>query len=246
MHVYWPNNQVICLHPPDVVCHLGIGGLGINGVWLSDLHDPCVASRRQISLHGWSPQNIVCTSENQDTRVSGNFGGRHGNDIWKCNSVSLQCPSIGSVPSVAALSTPAACYSAGGSSDHFAHKVEHGVHSANELGVGLQPNINQQVLVHLLCNILIIYHSIVVPEWQDIVFLFHSIWVSRVYKNYKHNLSLTTKLCGTGRSHWFCIWLVVSLSRGWIQISGGATRARRWIRALQNNMGKLLGEWTHQ
>ena len=44
----------------------------------------------------------------------------------------MQCLSIGSVPSVAALSTPAACYSTGGGSDHFAHKVEHGVHSANE------------------------------------------------------------------------------------------------------------------
>ena len=44
----------------------------------------------------------------------------------------MQCPSIGSVPSVAALSTPAACYSTGGSGNHFAHKVEHGVHSTNE------------------------------------------------------------------------------------------------------------------
>ena len=39
---------------------------------------------------------------------------------------------VGSVPLAAVLSTPAACYSAGGSSDHFAHKVEHGVHSTNE------------------------------------------------------------------------------------------------------------------
>ena len=44
----------------------------------------------------------------------------------------MQCPSIGSVPSAAALSTPAACYSTGGGSNCFAHKVEHGVHSANE------------------------------------------------------------------------------------------------------------------
>ena len=44
----------------------------------------------------------------------------------------MQHPSIGSVPSVAALSTPAACYSTGGGSDHFTHNVEHGVHSANE------------------------------------------------------------------------------------------------------------------
>ena len=57
---------------------------------------------------------------------------RVSGDIWRCNSVSVQCLSIGSVPSVAALSTPAACYSAGGSSNHFAHKVEHGMHSANE------------------------------------------------------------------------------------------------------------------
>ena len=55
-----------------------------------------------------------------------------GNDIWKCNSVSVQCLSIGSVPSAAALSTPAACYSVGGSGDCFAHKVEHGMHSTNE------------------------------------------------------------------------------------------------------------------
>ena len=52
--------------------------------------------------------------------------------IWKCNSVSMQCPSIGSVPSVAVLGTPAACYSTGGGSNCFAHKVEHGMHSANE------------------------------------------------------------------------------------------------------------------
>ena len=44
----------------------------------------------------------------------------------------MQHLSIGSVPSVAALSTPAACYSTGGSSNCFAHKVEHGVHSTNE------------------------------------------------------------------------------------------------------------------
>ena len=44
----------------------------------------------------------------------------------------MQHLSIGSVPSVAVLSTPAACYSTGGSSNCFAHKVEHGVHSANE------------------------------------------------------------------------------------------------------------------
>ena len=52
--------------------------------------------------------------------------------IWRCNSVSMQRLSIGSVPSAAALSTPAACYSAGGGSNYFAHKVEHGVHSTNE------------------------------------------------------------------------------------------------------------------
>ena len=52
--------------------------------------------------------------------------------IWRCNSISMQHPSIGSVPSAAALSTPAACYSAGGGSNRFAHKVEHGMHSANE------------------------------------------------------------------------------------------------------------------
>ena len=52
--------------------------------------------------------------------------------IWKCNSVSMQCPSIGSVPSVAVLGTPAACYSTGGGSNCFAYKVEHGVHSTNE------------------------------------------------------------------------------------------------------------------
>ena len=52
--------------------------------------------------------------------------------IWRCNSISVQCPSIGSVPSAAALSTPAACYSTSGSSNRFAHKVEHGVHSTNE------------------------------------------------------------------------------------------------------------------
>ena len=44
----------------------------------------------------------------------------------------MQHLSIDSVPSVAVLSTPAACYSAGGGGDHFAHNVEHGVHSANE------------------------------------------------------------------------------------------------------------------
>ena len=44
----------------------------------------------------------------------------------------MQRPSIGSVPSAAALSIPAACYSAGGGSNCFAHKVEHGVHSTNE------------------------------------------------------------------------------------------------------------------
>ena len=44
----------------------------------------------------------------------------------------MQRLSIGSVPSAVALSTPAACYSAGGGSNHFAHKVEHGMHSANE------------------------------------------------------------------------------------------------------------------
>ena len=44
----------------------------------------------------------------------------------------MQCLSIGSVLSVAALSTPAACYSAGGGSNYFAHKVEHGMHSTNE------------------------------------------------------------------------------------------------------------------
>ena len=65
-------------------------------------------------------------------RVGGDLGVRHGSDIWKCNSVSMQHPSIGSVPSVAAHSIPAACYSVGGGSNRFAHKVEHGVHSANE------------------------------------------------------------------------------------------------------------------
>ena len=64
--------------------------------------------------------------------IGGDLEVRHGNDIWKCNSISVQHLSIGSVPSVAALSTPAACYSTGGSSNHFAHKVEHGMHSANE------------------------------------------------------------------------------------------------------------------
>ena len=44
----------------------------------------------------------------------------------------MQCPSIGSVPSAAVLSTPAACYSTGGGGDHFAHKVEHGMHSTSE------------------------------------------------------------------------------------------------------------------
>ena len=44
----------------------------------------------------------------------------------------MQRLSIDSVPSAAVLSTPAACYSAGGSSNRFAHKVEHGMHSANE------------------------------------------------------------------------------------------------------------------
>ena len=53
-------------------------------------------------------------------------------DIWKCSSISMQHPSIGSVPSTAALSIPAACYSAGGGGDHFAHKVEHGMHSTSE------------------------------------------------------------------------------------------------------------------
>ena len=33
---------------------------------------------------------------------------------------------------MAALSTPAACYSTGGGSNCFAHKVEHGMHSTNE------------------------------------------------------------------------------------------------------------------
>ena len=75
---------------------------------------------------------VVHSSKDWNTRVGGDLGVRHGIDIWKCNSVSMQCLSIGSVPSAAALSTPAACYSAGGGSNHFAHKVEHGVHSANE------------------------------------------------------------------------------------------------------------------
>ena len=52
--------------------------------------------------------------------------------IWRCNSISVQHPSIGSVPSVAVPSTPAACYSAGGGSNRFAHKIEHGVHSTSE------------------------------------------------------------------------------------------------------------------
>ena len=52
--------------------------------------------------------------------------------ISECNSISVQHLSIASVPSVAALSTPAACYSTGGGSNHFAHKVEHGMHSTNE------------------------------------------------------------------------------------------------------------------
>ena len=64
--------------------------------------------------------------------VGGDFGVKHGKDIWKCNSVRVQCLSIGSVPSVAVLSTPAACYSAGGGGDCFAHKVEHGMHSTDE------------------------------------------------------------------------------------------------------------------
>ena len=53
-------------------------------------------------------------------------------DIWRCNSVSMQYLSIDSVPSVAVLCTPAACYSTGGSSNHFAHNIKHGVHSANK------------------------------------------------------------------------------------------------------------------
>ena len=44
----------------------------------------------------------------------------------------MQFLSIGSVPLVAVLSTPAACYSASGSGNCFAHKVEHGMHSTNE------------------------------------------------------------------------------------------------------------------
>ena len=44
----------------------------------------------------------------------------------------MQHLSIGSVPSAAVLSTPAACYSTGGSSNRFPHKVEHGMHSTNE------------------------------------------------------------------------------------------------------------------
>ena len=65
-------------------------------------------------------------------RVSGDLRVRHGSDIWKCNSISMQHLSIDSVPSAAVLSTPAACYSAGGGSNCFAHKVEHGMHSTNE------------------------------------------------------------------------------------------------------------------
>ena len=64
--------------------------------------------------------------------IDGDLGVRHGNNIWKCNSISMQRPSIGSVPSAAVLSTPAACYSAGGGSNCFAHKVKHGVHSTND------------------------------------------------------------------------------------------------------------------
>ena len=64
--------------------------------------------------------------------IDGDLGVRHGNNIWKCNSISMQRPSIGSVPSAAVLSTPAASYSAGGGSNRFAHKVECGMHSANE------------------------------------------------------------------------------------------------------------------
>ena len=52
--------------------------------------------------------------------------------IWKCNSISVQHFSIGSVLSAAVLSIPAACYNAGNGSNHFAHKVEHGMLSANE------------------------------------------------------------------------------------------------------------------
>ena len=44
----------------------------------------------------------------------------------------MQHLSISSVSSVAVLSTSVACYSMGGGSDHFAHKVEHGMHSTNE------------------------------------------------------------------------------------------------------------------
>ena len=64
--------------------------------------------------------------------IGGDLGVRHDNDIWRCNHISMQYPSIGSVPSVAVLSTPAACYSAGGGGDCFAHKVEHGMHSTDE------------------------------------------------------------------------------------------------------------------
>ena len=91
-----------------------------------------VASGLKVCLHGWSPRDIVYTSKDWDVGIGGDLGVRHGNDIWRCNSVSVQYPSIGSVPSVAVLSTPAACYSTGGSSNRFAHKVEHGVHSTNE------------------------------------------------------------------------------------------------------------------
>ena len=64
--------------------------------------------------------------------IGGDLGVRHDNDIQRCNHISMQHPSIGSVPSVAVLSTPAACYSAGGGGDCFAHKVEHGMHSTDE------------------------------------------------------------------------------------------------------------------
>ena len=77
VHVYRLNNGIVCLSSSDIVCHLGIGRFGINGVWLSNLHDPCVASRLQISLHDRPSQNIVHTSKNWDMGISGDLWVRH-------------------------------------------------------------------------------------------------------------------------------------------------------------------------
>ena len=53
-------------------------------------------------------------------------------DIWKCNSISMQCSSIGLIPLATVLSTPAAYYSTGDGGNHCVHKVEHGAYSAND------------------------------------------------------------------------------------------------------------------